>query len=192
MCANLQASYLWRTDNLGWKTNDPTPLRCCCPLALWANAFPSLENVLWTHGVWKNSSHWKCGAKEQELNPPATHTYPCINSWASRHPLTLRGCSHVDSAAGRCTDQPRQVSDHLAITVNESNDIPVYAPTGMLDLHVRTKTPDTGDENKMWPLGGTLPQNDQLASLGDGYSSGPQLRNQSLLRLKIEEEKLSM
>ena len=81
--------------------------------------------------------------------PPATHTYPCINSGASRHRLTVRGCSHVDSAAGRYTDQPRQVSDHLAITVHESSDTPVYAPTGMLDLHVRTKTPDAGDENKV-------------------------------------------
>lgn len=58
--------------HLGWKTNDPTPLQSCCPLALWANAFLSLENVLWTHGAWKNSSPWKCGAKEQEL-PPDTH-----------------------------------------------------------------------------------------------------------------------
>lgn len=119
-------------------------------------------------------------------NCPPTHTYPCINSGASRHCLTVRGCSHVDSAAGRCTDQPRQVSDHLATTVNEPNDTPVYAPTGMLDLHVRTKTSDTGDENKVGPLGGTLPENDQLASLEDDYSSGPQLRNQSLLRLKTE------
>ena len=41
---------------------------------------------------------------------------------------------------------------------------------------VRAKTPDTGDENKVWPLGGTLPKNDQLASLEDDYSSGPQLQ----------------
>lgn len=79
--------------------------------------------------------------KSKNCTPP--HTDPCINSGASRHPLTVMGCSHVDSAAGRGTDQPSQVSDHLAITVNESNDTPVYAPTGMLDLHLLGQRPQT-------------------------------------------------
>lgn len=72
--------------------------------------------------------------KSKNCTPP--HTDPCINSGASRHPLTVMGCSHVDSAAGRGTD-------HLAITVNESNDTPVYAPTGMLDLHLLGQRPQT-------------------------------------------------
>lgn len=74
--SNKGSAVKWK--HLGWKTNDPTPLQSCCPLALWANAFLSWRTLCEPAGAWKNSSPWKCGAKEQELPPTHTHTHASI------------------------------------------------------------------------------------------------------------------